>query len=306
MLLARGTARRREVGVRAARGASRAQLVAQLLTESLLLASLGGIAGVAFAVVSVRVLVAGIPNRLLQGMPYLRNLHVDRGVLAFAFACSLATALLCGIAPAMRAAKASLSAELGSGGRTIAGAGLLARSAKRLLDVDPGFRSDRILTVRVTATDSKYQDAATRGVFFDRLAEGTRALPGVRGVAFVDRLPMLGSGNTGSPSIVGREPAGADDPSAELRTVSREYFEVMGIPRVSGRTFSLDDRTETQPVVVVNRALAERIFPGENAVGQAITFAFSADHPPFQIVGVVGDENLVALDSLPRPSSTLR
>ena len=254
-------------------------------------------------------------------MPYLRSLHVDGGVLAFAFACSVATALLFGIAPAVRAAKESLSAQLGSGGRTIdgrsrlraglvageialalvllAGAGLLARSAQRLLSVDPGFRSEHLLTMRVTATDSKYEDTATSRAFFEQLAEGTRALPGVRGVAFVDRLPMLGSGNTGTASIVGRPPASADDPSAQLRTVSREYFEVMGIPRVSGRTFSPDDRTETQPVVLVNRALADRIFPGESAVGHAITFPFTADRPPFQIVGVVGDENVVALDSPP-------
>ena len=321
MLLARATSRQREVAVRIALGASRGRLVRQFLTESLLLACLGGGAGLLWAGWGVSAMVAAIPPAQLQSLPFLTNLELHPGVLGFTFAVCVLTGVLFGILPALRSAR-SMSQGIRDGVRVASGRGalrqalvvselamavvlvassvLLAQSLTRLLRVDPGFRTENLLTLRVAVPASRYDSNEKAAQYFDQLRARLVALPGVAGAALVDRLPMTGFGSTGIPSVVGRPPAGANAPQAQMRTVSREYFEVMGIRLLAGRAFAPEDARASSPPVIVNDAFRAQILGNQDPIGQRLTFVFSGDRQ-FEIVGVVADENVGSLDEVARP-----
>jgi putative ABC transport system permease protein len=326
LLLARSTSRQREMAVRAALGASRWRLARQLMTESVLLSAAGGAVGLVLALWGVDLLVALIPAQQLAQMPYLRHLSLDRDVLLFAAALSLLTGVLFGTLPALAASRADLQGAMKEGGRGTAsrrparvrdllvvsevalalvllvGAGLLLKSLAAMLAVDPGFDPRGLLTLRVALPPARYAEDVQAARFHAELLRRVSRLPGVSGAAETSNLPLSGDGGTGTPQVVGR-PAPEGDTSAEshLRTVSANYFEVMGVPLVKGRAFGERDTGEAPGVLVVNKTFAERVFPGEEAVGRRVTFKWSDGQPPFEIVGVVGDEKVTSLDARTTP-----
>jgi putative ABC transport system permease protein len=325
LLLARSTARRKEMVIRAALGASRRRVVQQLLTESLLLALAGGACGLMLALWGVDALVAAIPAAQLGKMPYLRDLSLNPEVLLFAFALSLVTGVLFGLTPALSASRADLQEAMKDGGRTssgrgprrlrdllvvsevalalvlLVGAGLLLKSLAVMLRVDPGFDTRNLLTMRVALPPARYADDERAASFYAELLRRVSALPGVRGVAETSNLPLAGEGGTGTPQIVGRAAPPGDWGESYLRDVSANYFDVMGIPLVAGRVFDERDRADAPRVLLVNKTFAERVFPGESPLGRQVGFKFTAGRPPFEIVGVVGDEKVASLDARTKP-----
>jgi putative ABC transport system permease protein len=320
--LARGAVRRRELGMRAALGASGGRLARQLVTESLALALFGGAAGLALASWAGRGLVALVPG----GLPRGGEIGLDGTVLAFAFAATLAAGLLFGLAPAIGAVWRSRAADLGGGrsGTTnpdqqrarrllvvaevalalvlVTGAGLLLKSLHRLSEVDPGFDPQGGVAVQVSLPGARYGEPAQARDFFDQLRERARALPGVRAAALTDHLALSGSSWTSDFAIAGR---GREDYGVGVhhRTVGPEYFRTLGVPLVGGRTFTSEDRPDAPRVVLVNDALARRYFPAGDAVGSRLCFdRYPDDNSVWRtIVGVVGDEKIDDLASPARP-----
>jgi putative ABC transport system permease protein len=323
LLLARAVARRREISIRMALGASRGRLVRQLLVESLLLAGLGAAAGLLLASWGVEALVAARGDWL----PRAEGIRVDPSVLGFTIAAAVLTGLLFGLAPALRASRVTLGAALKQGGARdgvgagrdrlrgamvvsevalslilLAGAGLLLRSFARMTENDVGFDPGRMLTFRLTAPAGTYKEPQQQARMFQEVLRSFAALPGVEGVAAVHNLPIGGGSTNGDFGIEGRTwpPGGA--PIAEKQIVSPEYFQVMRTPLVQGRYFSAEDAAGRAPVAVVNRAFAERFFPGENPIGHRIEFGWGIEG--FQeIVGVVGDIRQTGMDE-PAPPAT--
>ena len=321
LLVARSAARRREMAVRRALGASSGRIARQLLVEGTVLALAGGAAGALWTQWGVLLLVGAIPEPLLASMPYLRDLSVDARALGFALAISLATGLLFSLAPAFYATGFDLHESLKERAATaggerarlraalvvsevalslvlLVGAGLMIQSLARLLATDPGFETERLLTFQISLPGERYGEPARVEALHQGLLARIAAIPGVRGAASTDKLPLSGGGGTGSFTVQGVATAPADlEYEANMRTVSSEYFRVMEIPLVAGRPFEDRDRVESAPVVVVNRALAKRLAPDGDVVGARVVFSFDKQRAPREIVGVVGDENLTGLDA---------
>jgi predicted permease len=325
LLLARSSARRKEMAIRAALGASRWRVVRQLLTESVLLSLAGGATGLVLALWGVDALVAAIPAAQLTQMPYLRSLSLNTEVLLFACALSLATGVLFGLMPAVAASRSDLQEAMKEGGRNsgsrgshrlrdvlvvaevalalvlLVGAGLLLKSLAVMLRVDPGFDTQNLLTMRLALPPDRYNENAKAARYYEELLRRVSALPGVRGVTETSNLPLAGEGGTGTPQVVGRATGEGEMGESHLRTVSANYFDVMGIPVLKGRAFVERDKADAPGVLLVNKTFAERIFPGEDPLGRRVTFKWSAAEPPFEIVGVVGDEKVTSLDARTTP-----
>lgn len=307
ILLARGAERDREMAIRASLGARPGRLLRQLLTESLVLAGAGAAAGLALAWAGLEALIALSPVR----MPRLDEAGLDPPVLAFTLAAAGVACLLSGLAPAWRLAKdtprEALGASFSARGREpklgrllvaaqvalsvvlLAGAGLLIRTALELQRVDPGFEPTGALSLRLAFPEARYgsPEAVERGV--RRVIEEVGSLPGVGSAAAVSQIP-LGGGSV-SNGLVPEGAASRDDAVlAELRLSTPEVFEALGVPLLSGRTFDARDRRGAPPVMVVNRAFAERAFPGEDPVGKRVACCVDEDHPDLwrEVVGVVG------------------
>jgi predicted permease len=321
LLFARGQARRREVAVRAALGASRRQLITQLLTESLLLGLLGGAAGAGLAFFFVRVLVLFGTTSI----PRLPDLSVDLHVLAFGFAATLVTSIAVGLTPALalsgrsseqfamsnrraivasgtRARRVLVVSELAAAAMLLVGAGLLIRSYVHLQHVEPGFESEGVTTFSLSLPADRYADPASSGAFVLALLMRLKAEPGVQsaavamGVPFTsDRNVLTGFRHEGQP-----EPHSASMPAASMRIVSPEYFETMTIPIRAGRPFDARDTPASPEVVLINERAAQRYFPGQNPVGRQIrvsaVLAREARHGAKTIVGVVGNVKYRGLD----------
>ncbi len=314
LLLARVSSREPEIALRQALGAGRPRLVRQLMTESLLLAGLGGGAGLLLARFSLEFLIGLQP----AGVPRLADVGVDRVVVAFAAALSLLTAVLFGAFPALHATGRAAVQALREGGRglssgrgarlrgglvvgqmalammLLAGAGLLIRSFARLHEVNPGFRPENALTFRLSLPESAYATEGRRAAFFQELLPRLRALPGVRSAAAVVKLPISGSNLSISFEVKGRPPLPpADQPSMEMRVATAGYFETMGIPMRRGRAFDRGDTADSPQVVVLSETAVRRYFPSEDPMGKWITLGWgrSAGLPPpgGEVVGVVGD-----------------
>ena len=306
LLLARGSSRGRELAVRVALGAARGRVVRQLLTESVLLAVIGGIAGVILGVWAIDALIAMAP----ESMPRLNEVRLEGGVLAFASLVTLLTGVVFGLGPAIQSARGGITQSLkegsrgstGTGGRTmrrvliavevamalilLTGGGLLLRNFIELQALDLGFKADKILVGFVNPPRTSYQTPEQRRAFYDQVLEKLRALPGVQTAALSSILPLAGGDTDTSFTIEGRPAAQSqsDTPVTWYREVTANYFEVMGIRLVGGRVFA--DR-EAAPSVVVNETFVKKYFPNEGALGKRIRF--SPELPAFTIVGVVGD-----------------
>jgi putative ABC transport system permease protein len=325
LLMARASARQHELAVRAALGAGRGRIVQQLLTESVLLATLGGAIGLFVAYAGVRALVNALPEAQRLAMPYLGHLGVDLRVLVYALVVALATGVMFGLAPALPASRRALSPTLRAGGRTttgrrrtgrnalvigefaltlalLVGAGLLTQSLVRLLRVDPGFRPERVLTAGVGLPPARYRDSTSIRAFFKELTNRTRALPGVISVGLTSKLP-LDWGNSSTYVIAGRPlPAPGERPGASVREVSTGYFQTMGIPLIDGRDFTERDGPNAPQVLIVNRAVAAKHFGGKSAVGERVAFDGDGRGPYYTIVGVVGNVPIAELEETPTPT----
>jgi putative ABC transport system permease protein len=317
LLLARASTRRREIALRHALGARPRRLVRQMLTESVLLASIGGGAGLALGIVLIRVLRMYLPENL----PRLQAVELDGGVLIFTAAVSMASGILFGVFPALQlAASAPLDAvregargsarsrwvrttlvasELALALMLLVGAGLLVRSFARLTDVPPGFNTERLLTFRVSIQTSTYKEPSQRVAFFERAAEGMRALPGVRDVALTTTLPVAGRGNGAWFNLIDRPlPPSQTPPGVPNRVVTANYFQMMGIPLRRGRYFTADDRLGGTQAVIVSESVARRFWPGEDALGKRIYMGAPDNRvvPDSDIVGIVADVKQTGLD----------
>jgi putative ABC transport system permease protein len=326
LLLARGAVRARELGLRAALGAKRGRLIRQLITESLLLGSLGGIAGLALAWGFHRGLLALVANRI--PVPRLDQVALDLPVLAFTIVLAMATGLVFGFIPAVIASR-DLNDSMREGGRhgagprsrralatlviaevalslvLLAGAGLLIRSFMRLQAIDPGFVSNGVLTARVQVPGSRYPNGRQSSAFYSNVVERIAALPGVQDAAAVSFLPLSGPGIGTSFYPADRpEPAAGEAPTTEVRPVTPRFFKTMGIPFVAGRDFGLADGGDAKPVAIVSEALARRYLTGENPIGKPlhVNIGSRPGGTDYEIVGVVRDIRIASLDGEIRPA----
>lgn len=310
LMLARASTRSREIAIRTSLGASRFRLVRQLLTESVLLALIGGAVGLAAAFWGLEALLALSPANL----PRSDSIGIDLAVLGFSFALSVVVGVVSGLVPAIQSSSAALSETLNAsslragvrggtrGSLVVAevamavvlavGAGLLIKSFSRLRQVDPGFRTENLLTLRITLPESKYPTPPRSEYprwpkavsFYERLLERSSAVPGVISAAVALNHP-LASGWTSQIEIVGRpEPPGARD-EVRMRPVSPGYFQTIGVPVLKGRAPGERDRQGTPLIVAINEAMARKYFPGEDAIGRSVRFWGE----PREIVGVVRD-----------------
>jgi predicted permease len=308
LLLARMAGRERDLAVRAALGAGRARLVRQLLAESAVLAGAGGAIGVALSAVAVPLLTRAAP----AAMSRLATAKLDARVLGFSIALSLATAVVFGLLPAMRASRLDLQGSLHADGRRtshapaslarralvaadvalavvlLIGAGLMIKSVGRLMAVHPGFESDRVLTMQIAMVGASYAKDDAVLAKTDAMVARLRALPGVDAAAAAGQIPLGGNGDMWGFHVQGRTP-GPEDPSVERYSVTPEYFSVMRIPLVRGRLFTDADRENADSVVIVGEQTARGVWPGRDPLGQRVRIG-DPEHGPWRIVvGVVGD-----------------
>jgi putative ABC transport system permease protein len=319
LLLARAAARAREIAVRAALGAGRLRLVRQFLTESSVLALLGGAAGLLVAFWGVAALVSLAPPNL----PRLDEITVSRSVFLFTLGVSLATGMVFGIAPALHAARVDLNEALkensrsaGIGGRSgrlrstvivaeialtmimLVVAGLMIRSFVKLQGVDPGFRPERVLSFQLLLPRTKYPEGPQVASFFAQLRERLSALPGVESVGAVDAVPLSGSGSILAFAVEGRPaPPPEQVVDAEAYLVMPGYFSTLGIPVARGEEFSSRHAAETPGATMINETMARRYFPDEDPIGKRITLG----GPMLQIIGVVRDVKHADLGAEPYP-----
>jgi putative ABC transport system permease protein len=312
LLLVRATGRRREMAVCIALGARRADIIRQLLTESILVALAGGVLGFALAWASVPLLVrlAG------SSLPRSNNISIDLWVLGFTALIAFVAGILFGLAPARHAWSIDLRETLGEANRggavravlrtravlvvseialamlLLVGAGLLFKSFARLSQVSPGFSTDHILIANIVRSPAAYSDRNVRLNFFDRLFEQVSALPGVRSVGAISALPVTGTGSALHFNIQGRPPhSPAEYTISGYRVVSAGYLKTMGVPLISGRWIEDRDREGAPGAVVVNSSFARTYFPNQSPLGQHLQLGSSPspEIPWMEIVGVIAD-----------------
>jgi len=326
LLLARSVPRQKEISIRSALGAGRARLVRQLLTESGLLSVAGGVAGLVAAYWAVPALVAAVPETDLLTMPALQGLRVQGNVLWFSLALSLLTGILFGLAPILQTFKIDLRQSLQEAGRTATGsfhhrlrgvlvisevalavvllvsAGLMLKSLNRVLNNDPGFNTENLLTLALSLPDKAYTDGTRQLGFQHQVLRRINSLPGVKEAAAVTLVPLSGGGNTSLFDMLGHPKSGGGaEYEANTRSITTNYFSVMGIPLRAGRFLNAADTDKSIHVIVVNQALADAVFPHQDPLGKQINFTYTSDPNIWQIVGVVGNENVGWLDRNPSP-----
>ncbi|HEV3484094.1 MAG TPA: ABC transporter permease, partial [Vicinamibacterales bacterium] len=322
LLLARATARQRELAVRAALGAARARLVRQLLSESAVLAIVGGAAGLFLAWVGVRAMRLSVAEKL--PIQRLESVGIDGWVLAFTLGASLLSGLVFGLIPALTTSGGALGEMLKEGGRTgtghrgkrtrsgfvvvqialalvlLTGAGLLIRSFVRLVNVHPGFNPQGTVTFNLSLPGSRYADPERRLQFYGRVLERISALPGVHAVGATSFLPLRGLGAATSFEIVGRpKPPAGEEPVADVRVIAGDYFRTMGIPLLRGRLFRAGDAADENNRVIINQTMAEKYWPGEDPIGKRVRISWN-DIRDDEIIGVVADVKDAGLDATPR------
>ena len=323
LLLARSTARRREMAIRAAIGASQGRMIRQLLTESVLLALAGGALGLFLARWGTQAVVAAVPG----GLPRMENIAVDGWVLAFTLAVSVATGLIFGLAPALQISRLDLHTTLQEGSRgstagqhglravlvvaevaasllLLIGAGLMLRTMWQLSRVSPGFNPRNLLTFSVGLSPASRTTPDRVKTAYRQLAEGIQALPGVRAVGMLDDVPLTGSDSELPFWVLGRpRPNSQSEMLWALNyDVSPGYLRAMGIPLLRGRFITDADTKGSAPVVVIDEVMAKGLFPGQDAVGQSIRIAVPEGFgpgldQPLEIVGVVGHVKHFGLDA---------
>ena len=321
LLLSRASARRKEMAIRAALGASRRRLITQLLTETGVLALLGGALGLFLAWQGTHLLVALSPETL----PRAHEIRIDGRVLAFTLVVSTGVGLLFGLIPALQASRVDLNGELqgsGKGGadharrdRTrsvlvvseialslvlLITVALLVKSFLRLQEVAPGFNGEHLLLTRLSLPNGKYSNREAVALFFDKVLPRLENLPGVRAVAATNVLPLSGMNVRSDFTIVGRPPLGpTDKPAAQNRWVSPGYFRALGIPLIKGRSFNAQDKADAPGVVIIDEALAHRLWPNTTPLGAHLLLEDTPKPRDVEVVGVVATVKHVSLDEEP-------
>lgn len=328
LLLSRAAAREREIAIRTAIGASRARLVRQFLTESALLAVIGGGIGVIVAYWGLDALVALAP----RDVPRLDQVRIDGRVLGFSLGISLVTGILFGLVPALHASKANLNESLKEGGRgtttgiqgrkvrnslviievatalvLLIGAGLMIRSFMHLQKVDLGFNPDNLLTARVQLAGTKYRDDQAAVGFYKQLTERIEQMPNVEGAGAISTIFLSKTPNSSNFNIEGRpQPPPTEQVEVPIDIVNQSFFTVMGVPLIRGRFFEERDGPNAPQVIIINETMARRFWPNEDAVGKRMKFASpESDDPWIEIVGVVGDVRRTGFDAEVRPETFL-
>ena len=325
LTLARTFGRQKEIAIRTALGASAARVLRQVLTESVLLAFIGGTLGLMIAYFGERFIVAFLANQL----PNSIAVTLDWKVLAFTACLSLLTGIAAGVLPAIRLARGDVNQALKQGlGRTdvssgsqrtrsilvvaevalslvlLIGAGLMIRSLHHLQNVAPGFESHGVLTMTAAVSRAKFSEPEQQIQFFDQVLQRVRALPGVESAGVIDDVPLDNDGSHQPIQIEGQpEVAMADQPEVDVRAATPAYVHAMRIPVLKGRDFTDQDITGRPAVVLISQSMAQRFWPGEDPIGKRLTLTFSPDHVR-EIVGVVGDVKMDGLDQA-RPSTAL-
>ncbi|MGB9402822.1 MAG: ABC transporter permease [Candidatus Acidiferrales bacterium] len=333
LLMARSVGRQKEFAIRAALGATRGDLIRQLLTESLILSFLGAAAGILVAQWGVSVLVGAIPVSQLGSMPYLSEASINIPVLLFLLGAAVLTGVVFGLAPGLAVAQSPVGEILkeetrGATSATharlrntfviseiaiclvlLVGAGLMLRSFRSIVQKNPGFDARNVLTFAVNLPDYSYPvekqypyDDPAAIHFAHRYEDLLLALPGVQGVGLTSGIPLSGAGGTvrfifqGRPWQVGKED------EAQIRGVDAGYFPALKVPLIEGRFFNhAADRPDSPASVIVNQAFAKRYFPGEHALGKRMRFTYNPKTPYMEIVGVIGDVAEMDLADAPLP-----
>ena len=314
LMLARATGRQKEIALRAALGASRWRIIRQLLTESLLIALLGGALGVLIGFWGIDALRASNPGDAAKFAPGWYQLGINIPVLVFTLGLSLVSGLVFGLAPAWQVSKPNLNDALKEGGRQtgggslrlrsslvvfevalslvlLVGAGLLFRSFLTLLRTDAGFNPENILTMTLVLPGVKYKEEAERFAFYKDLLQRVQHLPGVESAAFVNYLPLGGANSSDDYLVEGApKPPPGQENEGRYRVCTPDYFQTMGIRLLRGRGFTDQDKAGAPPVVIVNEALARKHWPNQDAVGKRIRLYGPLDKAPWiEVVGVVQD-----------------
>ena len=326
LLLVRASTRHKEIAIRTAMGASRFRVVRQLLTESLILAVVGGLVGMVLALWATDSLIALVP----KGLPRVAEIGLDPGMLGFTLLVSLLTGLLFGIAPALQISKSNLTQTLKEGGRSstdgaqhnrlrsslivaevaialmlLVTAGLLINSFYRLQQLKPGFNTENVLSFRLSLPDARYRESQQITDFYKNLTARISTLPGIKNAAYTTALPFSGQRGGVGFSIEG-EPQRPNVPfpyEADYRSISPGYFQAMGIRLIQGRDYDERDLTSSTPVVIINETLANRHFPDQNPIGKRINPSFGIDERGIlmrEIIGVVSDVKHNNLNEAPR------
>lgn len=320
LLLSRAASRQKELALRAALGAGRTRLIRQMLTESVLLAVMGGALGVILAYWGIRLLLALAPDNV----PRLNEITIDPRVLGFTLAISLLTGLIFGLVPALQSSRPDLSDALKEGARgssggsrvvrnlfvvsemalalvLLVGAGLMLRSFFQLHQVKTGFDTDHVLTMRVQLPMAKYREPQQRAEFFKRAQERLAALPGVKAVGAISYLPLTGLASSTVFNLATQpDLPPSESPATEVRAITPGYFAAMGIPLLKGRSFDERDGADSR-VLVINETLAHKYFPGQNPIGQRLIVNWEPKVAD-EIVGVVGDVKETALAEEANPA----
>jgi len=322
LLLSRAVKREREMAIRAALGAGRTRLMSQLLVESLTLAIAAGIAGVFIAQLLIRALVLFAPRQL----PMLDRVSLNPMVLAFTLGMALLSGIVFGLAPAWSSSiahaadalkdrarsvssglrsraihRALIVGELALAVMLLCGATLLLRSFSKLTSVDPGFRAENVLTMRVSVGGERYREVSKQHEYFRGAVESLRALPGVKSAAAITFLPFTGLASATSFRIAGEPaPTAGNLPVADVRIVTPGYFATLGIPLLRGRDFSGADRADAPRTFVINETMARTHFAGQDPLGKQLHVSMGDDKPG-TIVGVVGDTKHTGFDAPVRP-----
>ncbi len=325
LLLSRASARHKEMAIRAAVGASRGRLIRQLLTETSVLALIGGVLGLVLAWQGINLLMALSPSSL----PRANEVNIDGRVLAFTLIVSLLAGVIFGLVPALQASKIDLNDELKSTGKGLSDggrrdrargflviaevalslvllitAGLLIKSFLRLQEVSPGFNGDHLLLTRLSLPPSRYSKREAINVFFDKVLPKIAALPGAGSVGVANVLPISGMNVRNDFMIMGRPLLSpTDKPAAQSRLVSPDYFQALGIPILNGRAFTEFDNAQATGVVIIDAALAQRYWPNENPVKAHLLLEDGNPLPrDVEIVGVCETVKHVSLDEEPTPT----
>jgi len=327
LLLVRAASRRREFAVRAALGAPRSRLVSQLLAESLLLSSAAAVLALILARGVTFLLIAAIPERLLDATPFFRDAQTNPIVLAFLCGVAVLTGVVFGLSPALQVSQARASDALKEESRTSAGssrarlrntfvvaeialslvllicAGLLAKSLNALLHRDPGFDPTNLTTFFVNLPTASYPKDPDAIQFDQRFAERAAAAPGIAGIASTSIIPLTEGGNTIRFVLEGETVAAGQESECDIRDISANYFSIMRIPITAGRFFNrLDDAADSPHHLIVNQSFVDHFLHGQNALGKRLRFTYSDKQPYREIVGVVGNIADSGLDSAPEPA----
>ena len=321
LLLARGLGRQKEIAIRRALGASRWRIMRQMLTESLLLALIGGLLGILFANWSADLLLAIAPANL----PRLNEVRIDGTVLAFTLGVSLATGLLFGLVPALQSSRIGLTEKLKEGDRgstaghqrlrsalivsevalalmLLIAAGLLIESFARLAQVQPGFNPESILTFNIALPNKPYDDEAKAEAFYDQIVRRIENLPNVQSASASNALPLSGAEEVDGFEIEGRpKPPPGQFQTANLRWVTPDYFRTLQIPLQRGRFFTDRDKAGAPAVAIIDETMARLYFPGVNPVGKRFSNSGEKESHPREIVGVVGNVRHSSLNAKPAP-----